>query len=292
MSRVCCRRMLIGILVLGMLPQTALADFVPFEIGVGSGRALCSFGQVSTTSDEYENQAADSTAECTRGLVDPLATAVASTVFEPSLADAALTGLRGASGSELNVNARAELDYSIVLIPIGEPQNPPFVPVLAAVPYVLAASVEGELRGGCTTNILIEQTGFGGRIFGFDEARSTRFDGVAETGSLEASLDMDPSFLGELQITAICGGFSNPPEGAVDIEAQAQVGQMPPFEPIVRFDQERLDEELGEQSFPLEEAYQIVYIPMPEPRGALGAAVALAAVTFLRRCPRAGDAPS
>lgn len=282
-----CSSLPIVIPLLAVLPLTARGG-VPVELGSASGRALCKIGAVTSASQEYETEPDGGTAECMLSSGDRMATSVSTTVFGPTVGDAAVVGERTESATELQVNARSEFDFSVLLMPIGEPQETPFVPLIASIPYTQAVLIEGELRGGCSTDILIEQQTQAGRRFGFDEFRSTRSDGVVEAGTVLARIDFDPGYFGHMRITAICGGVSNPPEGPVAIEAQAQVAQS---EPLLRFDQERLDEELGADSFPLDAAYQIVYVPAPEPGTALAAAAAFAALAVLHRRARGKKRP-
>lgn len=269
-------------------------DFQALEVGLGSGTVSCREGGiVGTTRDEFEMATEATTAECMRPFGPTQA--IASTTFRPAIADAVVVSSREASTFALQATAMSTLDFVVALLPVGDSPPPAFIdiPLITRFRYSLAGLLQGEIRGGCSAVVRLFQDSPSGRVSDVAFVELTRFDGVPQQGILEVKIDVDReggfAFV-EAELT--CGGSSGPLEGPILLEAQAQLGQTLlgtglPLEPIpvVELDQEKVDEELGSDSFELVDFFVVVFVP--EPDTVLAGAVSLAVLAFLRR--RAGS---
>jgi hypothetical protein len=284
----------IAIAITGILVSVASSawaqDFEAFEVGLGSGRVSCrEGGTVGTTSDEFEMAAEDATAACMRPFGPT--EAIVSTTFLPAIADAVVVSSRGESPLAIQATARSTLDFVVAVLPVSDSPPPVFldVPLTARFRYSLAGLLQGEVRGGCSALVQIFQDLPAGRVSDSAFVELTRFDGVPQQGILEVGIDVDRGgALAFVEAELTCGGTSDPLDGPIVLEAQAQLGQTLletglPLEPIpvVELDQEKVDEELGSDSFELKDFFEIVFVPEPD-AGSAGAA-SLAVLAFLRR---------
>lgn len=289
------RAVLAGALALNLASPARTASgqvFTDLVAGTGSGRGLCSLGTLRTSTDKYEEVPATALAECERTFGDASATAIATTDFAPAIADAVALTERVEFDVPLQVNARAELLFRAVAVPNDpEMDPPPFIPLTARVGYTMASLPIGMVTGGCHAVLVLSQTlATAGTNFDLEERYSSRFDGLREEGTLEVELNADPSRLFDVEAWINCGATASLGDGPVSFEAQGRVGAVEfeegiPLEPIppIIFDQETLDEELGEESFDLEEAYSLFFVDAPEPGADAAGYAALLALAGRRR---------
>jgi len=273
-------RIVVSVVWIAVVPQAGAQTAVPFELGFGSGISSCRIGGViGTVVDEFDSVSSPTTADCSRSFPDVEVEAVSSVTFAPAIADAVVIANRTETEIAIVARATTSLAFEVITVPVGDQPFPPIIPLDATIDYSLASMNEGDLAGGCSAEVAISQF-IGGQLI-VDEkfVTTTRFDGVPETGQLVASMNVIPGFTTDVEVAVTCAGSSDPTAGPVSIEAQGQVfRQGAPFGP---FNQARLDDFLGEGSFPIEEEFQLIYIP--EPCGALAAASCLTTLAWLRR---------